>query len=293
VLDERGRLLSAASEPASALGLTSRQFAIQQEMEAHLRSKAEAIVQEVVGRGNARVQVAASINFDRVERTVQNVDPERQVASTEQKAEIVPGAQGGAGSSNVATTFENSRSTEVFAPAVGSLKRLTVAVLINEAPDSVRGTAAPTALQLARIDTLVRSAVGFDSTRGDQVSVVSVPFATAAAPPAAETPIEPTTMETVREYQPLIFRIGGLVLAFVLGLLALRASKPQAVAVSSPAMFAQDAPRAAIGAEGATRGAPELATVPAANDMRRHVGSTINQQPDVAAKLVRAWMKES
>jgi flagellar M-ring protein FliF len=293
VLDERGRLLSAASEPASVLGLTSRQFSIQQEIEAHLKAKAEAIVSEVVGRGNARVQVAASINFDRVERTVQNVDPEKQVAFTEQKAEIVPGAQGGAGSSNSATTFENSRSTEVYAPAVGGLKRLTVAVLINGSPDSVRGLAAPGPEHLARIETLVRGAVGFDSARGDLVSVVSVPFAATVPPAAIPEPAAPTAIETVREYQPLIVRVGAIVMAFVLGLLMLRASKSSAISMRAPA--------ALDGADAGTRSVPAESqasrlladAAQTSSEARRRVGVTVNQQPDMAAKVVRAWMKEA
>ena len=56
-----------------AAGLTSRQLGVQTEMEDHFRLKAEEIVAQVVGRGNARVQVAASMNFDRVERTTQIV----------------------------------------------------------------------------------------------------------------------------------------------------------------------------------------------------------------------------
>lgn len=296
VLDESGRLLSAAAEPASAAGLTTRQLAMQQEIESHLRTKAEEIVTQVVGRGNARVQVAASVNFDRLERTIQNVDPERQVTSTEQKAEIVPGSQGGAGSSNIATTFENSRSTEVYAPAVGGLRRLTVAVLVNAASDTARATPAWSAEQLARIDTLVRRAVGFDSLRGDQVSVVSVPFAVAALP-APEPVVAPTAMQSVRENQSLIVRLASVVFAFVLGLLALRASKPKTAgsrAPQLPAVMPAPAMASAPMADAvAARNATELAAAQANTDARRRVGTTVTQQPEVAAKLVRSWMREA
>src|SRR5206468_804771 len=112
------------------------------------------------------------------------LDPEKQVTASEQKAEIVPGAQGGAGSSNAATAYENSKSTETFSGAVGGLRRLTVAVLVNDktlpspTPAGGRAPATPAAPrtekrtpeELARIDTLVRSAVGFEAGRGDMVS---------------------------------------------------------------------------------------------------------------------------
>jgi flagellar M-ring protein FliF len=294
VLDDAGRLLSAAAEPSSTAGLTTRQLSVQQEVEAHLRNKAEEIVTQVVGRGNARVQVAATVNFDRVERTVLSVDPERQVTSTEQKAEIVPGAQGGAGSSNVATTYENSRSTEVYSPAIGGLRRLTVAVLVNASGSS----GGRSAVELARIDTLVRRAVGFDSVRGDQVSVVSIPFVV-PAPPVAEPEAPATPLETVRENQSLIVRVVAVLFAFVLGIMTLRAARPAAAharsAELSPA--APATPRIAPAQPPApepvpARMLPEIAAMQANAETKNRVGATVTQQPDVAAKLVRAWMRE-
>lgn len=298
VLDESGRLLSAASEAGSALGLTSRQLTAQQEVEERLKAKAEALVGQIVGAGNARVQVSATLNFDQLQRTIQSVDPERQVASTEQKAEIIPGAQGGAGSSNTATTFENSRSTEVYASSVGAVKRLTVAVLLNATPDSGRP---PLATDMAqRVETLVRSAVGFDSTRGDQVSVVSVPFALAALP-TIEPVIPTSALETVRENQSIIVRVAGLLFAFILGLITLRASKPRQAPVAARttelAAAPTGAPRVPAPAAppepaAAPRMLPEIAAMQANAETKNRVGATVNQQPDVAAKLVRAWMRE-
>jgi flagellar M-ring protein FliF len=299
VLDDAGRLLSAASEAGSALGLTSRQLTAQQEVEERLKTKAEEIVSQVVGRGNARVQVSATLNFDQLQRTVESVDPERSVAATEQKAEIVPGAQGGAGSSNTATTYENSRSTEVFASSVGTVRRLTVAVLVNERPDS--GQAARTPEVLSRVETLVRNAVGYDSTRGDQVSVVSIPFAVPPMPaPEVEPP--PSAMQTVRDYQSLIVRVAAVLFAFILGLITLRAARPRAGTVpargteSLPAAAPAAMPRvqqaAPAPAPEAPRMLPEIAAMQANSETKNRVGATVNQQPEVAAKLVRAWMRE-
>ncbi len=299
VIDDNGRLLSAAAEPSSSAGLTTRQLAVQLEIEEHLRQKAEEIVSQVVGRGNARVQVAAAVNFDRIQRTVESVDPEKQVASTEQKAEIVPGAQGGAGSSNVATTYENSRSTEVFAPAIGSLRRLTVAVLVNATSGTAAAPATRSAEALARIDTLVRSAVGYDSLRGDLVSVVSIPFVV-PTPPVAEPEVPATMIETVRDNQSLIVRIAAVLLAFLLGFMTLRATRPVAVTQRATDSLPSAAPgQRAIAPAPATAGEPppprmlpEIAAMQANQETKNRVGATVSQQPEVAAKLVRAWMRE-
>jgi flagellar M-ring protein FliF len=296
IVDDSGRLLSAKNDPGSVAGLSSRQMGVQREVEGYLETKAEDLVAQIVGRGNARVQVAASVNFDRVERTTQTMDPDKQVAANEQKAEIVPGAQGGAGSSNTATTYENSKSVETFSNAIGSLRRLSVAVLVN---DRMTGTpekpvfAPRTAAELARIDTLVRTAVGFDSARGDVVSVVSVPF-TLPAPVAPEPVTKTTVLTRVREYEKPALNVLALALAFIVALLALRSLRttgPTALErgeAGESASLGTPTPNAAgemprIIAERA---------IPASAAMRERIVATVEEQPEVAARLLRAWMKE-
>ncbi|MFN8571770.1 MAG: flagellar basal-body MS-ring/collar protein FliF [Gemmatimonadaceae bacterium] len=309
VVDDAGRLLSIPNEEGSLLGLTSRQLANQREVEQDLRDKAEMLLSQMVGQGNARVQVSAALNFDRLERTTQTLDPDKQVAASEQKAEITPGAQGGAASSNQATTYENSKSTEVFANALGTVRRLTIAVLVNDkmtgAGDSAKFSPR-TAQELTRIETLVKSAVGYDSTRGDFMSVVSVPFSLPSAPvAAAETP--PTLVQKVQQNQSLVMNAVALVFAFVIGFMALKSvrgpkqlPRPAAATAqfapptSAPALPAPIAHHHPIeDAPLAPKMVPELAAMQANAETRNRVTATVDQQPEVAAKLVRAWMKEA
>jgi flagellar M-ring protein FliF len=312
IVDDAGRLLSLPADGGSLTGLTSRQLEVQRELEEHHRIKAEEIVGQVVGRANTRVQVAATMNFDRVERTTQTMDPDKQVTATEQKAEIVPGAQGGAGSSNQATTYENSKSTELFAPAPGAVRRLTVAVLVNDRQvgtgDSARFERR-SAEEIARLDTLVRSAVGFDSARGDQVSVISVPFAVPAPPPElVETP--PTVVQRLQDNQSLILNGVALLFAFVIGFMALKSLRAPAAAASGTALAAAPAglqlPSATrFDGSSLTSGEPaidepsrvvamlpELAAMQANQETKGRAAATVSNQPEVATKLMRAWMKE-
>jgi flagellar M-ring protein FliF len=295
IVDDSGRLLSSPNEPGSLAGLSSRQLGVQREVEGYLETRAEDLIGQIVGRGNARVQVAAAVNFDRVERTTQTMDPDKQVAQQEQKAEIVPGQQGGAGSSNTATTYENSKSVETFSNAIGSLRRLSVAVLVNE---RMTGTADKPAFtprtpaELARIDTLVRSAVGFDSARGDVVSVVSVPF-TIPVPAAPEPEVKTNILTKVREYEKPVLNIVALALAFVIALLALRSLRAPATAAAEQASGHPSLAAAPAGAPGGElpRMTPERA-LPANAMMRDRVVATVEEQPEVAARLLRSWMKE-
>src|SRR5438034_169803 len=79
IVDDSGRMLSEAVEADSPMGLTSRQLTMQREIEDYLRGKAAQIVGQIVGTNNVRVQVAAAMSFDRVERTTATVDPDKQV----------------------------------------------------------------------------------------------------------------------------------------------------------------------------------------------------------------------
>lgn len=318
VLDDAGRLLSQPHDAGTVTGLSNRQLGVQQEIERYMEGKAEDLVAQLVGPGNARVQVSAKVNFDRVERTTQLVDPERQAISTEQKAEITPGAEGGAASSNLATAYENSRSVETVAGAVGGVQRLTVAVLVNDRlvpPDSAAlaaaGDAPPaptfvarTPAELARIETLVRSAVGFDSLRGDVVSVVSMPFAAPAGDLAAEP--APTVWERVQEVQRPAVNVLGLLLAFAVAVMALRMLRPQAAGAAAgvPALAGAGGVDMAGALPAASRSGAgtALAARPAVLEprepspsmlLRDQIMTGVEQNPEVAVRLVRSWMRDA
>jgi flagellar M-ring protein FliF len=235
------------------------------------------------------------VNFDRVERTTQTMNPDKQVTAQEQKAEIVPGAQGGAGSTNQATTYENSKSVETFSNAIGSLRRLSVAVLVNEknTGTSEKPVFAPhTPEELTRIETLVRTAVGFDSARGDVVSVVSVPF-TIPTPAPAEPPVKTSVLTRVREYEKPVLNVMALALAFVIAMLALKSLRAPVGAAAEQGTAQPSLAAAPAGAPGGDlpRVMSERA-IPASTVMRERVVASVEEQPDVAARLLRSWMKE-
>src|SRR5690606_4974213 len=149
---------------------------------------------------------------------------------TEQKAEIIPGPEGGAGSSNIANAYEPSRSVETVSGAIGGLQRVTVAVLVNDRPpetlpsDAAAGAEVPLSTprsdaELEQIASLVRATVGADAARGDQISVVSVPF----APRIDIVPDAPTVWDRVEQVQKPVTTGFALLLATIVGLVALRA----------------------------------------------------------------------
>jgi len=328
IVDDGGRMLTLDNEAGSLAGLTSQQLAVQREVESYLEKKAQAIVGEIVGPKNARVQVSAVVNFDRVERTTQAVDPDKQVVSTEQKAEVTPGAQGGSASSNTATSYETTRSTETFSGAIGNVRRLTVAVLVNDrlVPGPKPTSLPRTGPELARIDTLVRNAVGLDSARGDKLSVVNTAFDGTMAPMAPMAEPRTDLLSRFGEMQrPVVTAVAllGVLLVAVLTLRALRPTKAMELAAG------ENVPALAAGAggpmlEGAAHGAAPgelydpstgrplieggehqtvyitgggntnepmvLHEVP--NPVRDQALAIIDQRPEAATRVVRSWLKQ-
>ena len=316
VLDDAGRLLSNPSDDGSIGALTSTQLSTQREVETQLQSKAEGLLDDLVGAGNARVRVTAAINFDKIARQSQLIDPDKQATSTEQRYEITPGAQGGAASSNVATSYDNSHVTESYEGAVGNIKKLSIAVLLNDkmipaASKNGKATyAARTPDEIARIEALVKGAVGADSARGDLVTVVSARFdgASVAMSDAAETP---DLWSRVEQFQkPGLSALGYVTLLIAL-VMVLRAIKPQpvpagqlaAVPTFAGALPPGDVPEGTYTGASAPANAmilerpnikqPEPLVFRGPSDNRGRVVATIAAKPEVAARVVRAWLKES
>lgn len=285
VLDAGGHLLTAAVEAGSPAGLTKRQLQYRREVEQYLEAKAEALVAQAVGAGNARVSVAADLNFDRIDRTTQTVDPDQQVTVQEERSQIVPSeGQTGAASSAEASVFEASRSVETFSGAAGTVRRLSVAILVNDASDANGAIVPRSTEELNRIEALVANAIGLDRERGDQITTQSAPFSVVEAPPA---PVEegPSVLMMVPRYRNEIMTGLGLLLAFVLGLQLLRTLR-----ASLPAT--KPAPLLTGGSAGAVRLEREGQglTVPSAQTemLERSV-----ENPEMAVKVLRAWMKDA
>ncbi len=218
IVDEAGHLLAdgADDDPNGGVAADERQTAYEQ----RLRNQVEAIVSSVVGPGHARVQVNADFDFDRITETSDTYDPDSRVVRSSQTREetsattqgnnevtvgneIPQGAQAqnsGTGDSTPAprdqakkseeiVNYEISKTTKTEVTEGGRLKRVSVAVLVDGTyvkNDKGEFVYKPRSKEeIDQIAAVVRSAIGFDKKRGDQVDVVNLPFAEPPPEPAA------------------------------------------------------------------------------------------------------------
>ena len=343
IIDETGRLLASGNEGDDlgvvAAEITERRTAI----ERRIRNHVEDIVGQVVGPGRTRVQVAAELDFNRLTQTDDLFDPESQVVrSTQSRTENattkqpkgdgsvsvgnqLPGADGGsqdevseASSTEEETiNYEISRTTKTLITEAGRIKRLSVAVLVdgiyskNEKGDIVYSPRPQE--QIDRIAALVRSAVGFDQERGDQVEVVNLQFA--QGPPSEfGTAASDSFIELTKEDYLYFAELGVitlltlLVLFFVVRPLLKRILAPEEGPESGAAgetgmagELTSETGNAALPAPAAgegTDGEPEsLAAAQAVGSLQANsisrVGALIESNPNEAVAIVRAWLNEA
>ena len=205
-------------------------------------------------------------------------------------------------SRDVTRNYEIDRTLNYTSQPAGTVRRLTVAVLIGDR--TVTGTDGKSkkvplsADDLARVTQLVKDAVGFDASRGDSVSVVNESLDTDSsaaatpdggfqAPPLWQTPI----------FWSLL-RIGaGLVVVLVLVLTVLR---PLVKTLITPMRFApaggaQALPTATPGAPAGTAALPpgqrEAAVSVLTHEQQlTQARSMVNQDPKRVAQVVRGWV---
>jgi flagellar M-ring protein FliF len=194
----------------------------------------------MVGAGKARVNVTADVDLAQVTVQQETFDPDGQVVRSESTTEEnskenqpeqsgqasvaanIPGGGGAGGSQNSSATghqesttnYEISKTVRTEVQQPGQVKRLSVAVAVDGVTavdkDGKPGAYTPrSAEEMQRIQDLVRTAVGFNAQRGDQVTVVNVRFPT------------PDTVEGVSAANPLMgFDKNDVMRAVELGILA-------------------------------------------------------------------------
>lgn len=114
---------------------------------------------------------------------------------------------------NTTTNFEVDKTVRYEQQAMGGIKRLNVAVVVNNMPvvdAEGKTTYRPlTDAEKQQINDLARQAMGFNETRGDALAVVNTAFAQAAVEAMPEVPMwkQPMTIEYVKDALRLIIGI--------------------------------------------------------------------------------------
>ncbi|MBL8652163.1 MAG: flagellar M-ring protein FliF [Sphingopyxis sp.] len=322
VIDQRGALLS-----ESATSSDMQAFQLQTQIEDRFRRALDSLLGPMLGAGNYSVEVHADVDMSESQATRESFPENDRALTSEQitrsssgqgnaPAVGIPGAlsnqpppastlnqtptgtaPGAAGSAtetqsneNAQRAYEVGREISVTHRPQGQLRRVSVAVALNQ------GSKALTQGDLAKIDRLVKGAVGFDAARGDQVAIGQRPFAK----------IEDTSPAFYEQgwFLPLIKQVGAVLAAilafFFIGRPLIRSAKARAAARAERDAALEDSLMATAGAQSslaAPRAGREITlemieAAPSYEARANLVRAFVRQDSARAAIVVRQLMQE-
>ncbi len=221
IVDTKGNLLSGRTSRDELAGLSASQLEVQHAVEVGLEKKALALLENALGPEKSQVKVTAELNWDRVERTVENYDADRTATLSEERQEATGDQteQGGGSSERSVTNYQVPRTVEKFVPETGNVERLSASVIVDgvrtpqKKPDGTDTTTYRdrTPEEIDKIRNLVASAIGFVPDRNDELTVVSFPLTT----PSAAADLSPIQGDPKALWLKMIEK-GVLVVMFIL-----------------------------------------------------------------------------
>jgi flagellar M-ring protein FliF len=335
IVDETGQLLAdGAGGPNDNTIADERRAGFEKRM----RNEVETIVSSVVGAGRARVELSADFDYNKITQTSDKFDPEGRVlrssqtreessATAENNGQVtvnneLPGNQGNSTApvardqskkTEETNNYEISRTTKTEVTEAGRVNRISVAVLVdgsytkNDKGEMVYQDRSKE--QLDRIAALVRSAIGFDQKRGDQVEVVNLRFAEA---PAVAPLTEPTgllgMLQFTKDDVMYVIELGVMMLlSLVVLFMVIRPMVKRILADEVAAPPASEGLLPAIADGSSQAGGQSL--IPGVNNTAQlidvaqvqgqvhaqsvhRVGELAERNPNETAAIIRQWLSE-
>jgi flagellar M-ring protein FliF len=349
IVDEAGHLLAdgAGDDPnGTEVSADERQAAF----EKRLREQIETIVSSVVGPGRARVELTADFDFNRVTQTSDKYDPEGRVVRSSQTREEtsasnegrenqvtvgneIPGGNqrqapapeaGGtprdqSRKSEEIINYEISKTSKTEVIEGGRVNRISVAVLVDGTygkNDKGDATYQPRSKEeIDQIGALVRTAIGFDQKRGDQVQVINLRFAESPAvapitePSGWMSALQFTKDDLMRGIEMVVMGLLGLVVLLLVvrplvrrilapderAMAALPAADASADAPAAPAIAAPAESVVVKSEPSQTAKMIDIAQVQGqvhAQSVQK-VGDLADKNPRETVSIIRQWLNES
>lgn len=282
VLDGMGRLLhSSGEDDQSGQGLD-----IKTGIEKGLEARGQALLDRLYGRDKAIVRVDVALDMDKLQSVKETYDPNTELIRSSRESN--GGGEGGKGAATEnQTSYELNKKIETFVKSPGGLKKLSVAVLINDpkAPEE----------QVTKIKEAMGAALGIDETRGDKLTVETLAFTEvndkAGEADAKAWEKENSQKQLIRD----LIRHGSMflsVLVFVGGLfMAVKTAAPLLAAAPAVVPAAVQAAQEAApqpAAAGAKRAAP---AGPDGNAVRMTLSNMASENPAVFNRALNKFMK--
>ena len=332
IVDARGDLLARAGQPTGQTAEAASADEIRRATELRLSRAVEEMLERSLGPGRVRAEAAVRMNYDRVNETQESYDPNGQVTrssqtvttnskTTEQNGTVsvqnnLPNADAGAqgagtqeGRQEETTNFEIGKTIRTLIREQPQIDRISLAVMVEGIAEPGKPWQPLPDTDLARMTSLVKSAIGFDEKRGDQVNVVSMRF---AAPDAAVP--DATGLWGIKLEKQEMLTLAQTALIGIIGLLALLlVLRPMIKGITALAPAGAAALEGQVFPSGSAQGAPGLPGAPnhlllngpteeegmvdiaqIEGQMRasslRKLSEMVEKHPSASLNILRGWM---
>jgi flagellar M-ring protein FliF len=194
ILDYEGNLLSSGQSDDALAGLSGSQMEVRKNVEQYLEDKAQSLLDGVLGDGKSAVRVTAELDFQQLERTSEMYDPNSATIRSEErtksnnsntdKAAESTQTQAEENAETTVTNYEINKTVEHLINAVGGVQRLSVAVMVDGTYNQVENAEGAMESiyqprpqeELDRLASIVRTSLGINAERNDQIEIVNMPF---------------------------------------------------------------------------------------------------------------------
>ena len=306
IIDTEGNVLSEGLKAfggaaGAGVKLSLEQQKAQREYERELESRIKNMLAGILGPNQAVAMVTAELDFSQRQITTSTAaNPDNVKVSEHTVTETgtgtgalgVPGTAGGnvtypleagGGQSSYSrqentVNYQVSTRQETVVQAPGTVKRLSAAVVVNEASGPV---------DVQRVREAVAAAIGFDPARGDQISVSGMAFDDSyqrkIQEEMAKAEERAKKKETYQSYALLGGAVLGALLLLALLLLARRrraAERVEEEAVPGPAAYVP------------VRAVEAGAEIPPEEDRQKKVKDLARERPSDVAEIIKVWIKE-
>jgi flagellar M-ring protein FliF len=317
VVDMSGGLLSKGFEEDQTTTMSRTQFEYQQKLERNLQNRIQTMLEPVVGANKVVARVSAQVDFERINLVEERFDPDKVVVRSENRQkETSAGGKGGSGSpdlqtqvyqtsgaavqgrqerENATVNYEINKVSRQVTNSVGDVKRLSAAVIIDGPYVQEKGSdGKPESKFVPRnkkdmkvFEDMVKRAIGFSETRGDQVSVSNIPFVIQEedrSMPAGS----PWWMEYGKKATKPLFNVALVCLFLLLAVKPFRRFIQQTGQVlRQPSALPQGQAQGKLPAQAGAGEAP-----PAEDKSMATLMEVSKGNPQVVAQIIRQWISE-
>ncbi len=289
ILDIHGNMLTKGFADNAVAEQTDHNLTMQNSVEKQLEQKVLDIFNGLLGPNKTRVKIAAELDFDQVQKSVESYDPNTKVVRSQQRDDGLikgsPNAQLDQKEGSI-TNYEFDKTQAQIISAVGTRKRITVSMAVDGIyktdKEGQKNFSPRSQEELDKYTALVKNAVGFQPGSKDEIYVTCVQFDNQYLMTEEEDMKKIDKQETYKFWG----KIGMVAAILIFALIFLRGLAQNLVSAMNP-----PAPRyAGLDLE------PEVEVVPEniqkQKEMMEKVEIMSQTEPTNMANLIKTWLNE-